>query len=275
MEPRTTAPRAARRHTGPSHATLTLLRRALLILLVITASAAHAQSVEQPRSPAAMPLQVVIFGASGRVGSRITAEALARGHSVTAVSRDPARVTAEHPRLSKVAGDVMSPDSIESIVSGHDAVVSAIGGNNPDSDDPADSYPARAGRALVEALGRLAPSAPRLIIVGGGSTTLESSPGVPIEDPTDIPTGARGARILGHRIVLDLLQSVQDIPWTFASPALEMRPGERTGVFRTGGSVVIRDAQGISAISMEDFAVAIVDELERPQHLNAQMTVAY
>jgi hypothetical protein len=127
----------------------------------------------------------------------------------------------------------------------------------------------------MTALQELGPSAPRIIFVGGGSTTLESSPGVPLDDPTDIPEGARGARILGHRVVLDYISDIGDVRWTFFSPALEMRPGERTGVFRVGGSVVMRDAEGLSRISMEDFAVALTDELENPRYVGRQMTVAY
>lgn len=229
----------------------------------------------QAQRASAEPLRIAVFGATGRVGSRIVAEALRRGHRVTGVSRRLDRFDEDHARFTKVVGDVTDPASVAEIAAGHDAVVSAIGGSNPDSYDPADSIPAQAGRALVAGLRRLGADAPRLIVVGGGSTTLESSPGVPIDDPTDIPTGARGARILGHRVVLDLLKTVDDVRWTFFSPALEMRPGERTGEFRVGGSVVIRDAEGASRISMEDFAVALVDELERPEHIGEQMTVAY
>lgn len=238
---------------------------------VVTATTAMAQGPQ----PAAQPLRIAVFGASGRVGSRVVAEALSRGHSVTGVSRSFDSMTETHPRFTKVVGDVTDPVSVAAIVAGHDAVVSAIGGSNPNSDDPADSIPAQAGRALVAGLRSLGAGAPRLIVVGGGSTTLESSSGVPIDDPTDIPAGARGARILGHRVVLDLLKAVDDFDWTFFSPALEMRPGERTGVFRVGGSVVIRDAAGMSRISMEDFAVAMIDELQTPQHIGEQMTVAY
>jgi len=247
----------------------------LLASLIVMAIAVLPSAFAQPGPATTSPLRIVVFGASGRVGSRITAEALARGHSVTGVSRDPQRIDIAHPKLTKVAGDVMDPTSIATIAAGHDAIVSAIGGNNPDSNDPHDSFPARAGRALIAALRTLGPAAPRLIAVGGGSTTLEASPGVPLEDPGDIPTGSRGARILGHRIVLDLLKTVDEFSWTFASPALQMQPGARTGAFRTGGSVVIRDASGASTISMEDFAVAVIDELENPQHINAQMTAAY
>ncbi len=244
--------------------------RTLCALALLTVPLAHGQV-----SAGAELLDIIVFGASGRVGSRIATEALNRGHRVTGVSRSLGRLTETHERYTKVQGDVMDPASIAELVSGFDAVVSAIGGNNPDSEDPADSYPARAGLALIEALGQLGAEAPRFIVVGGGSTTLESSPGVRIVDETDIPTGSRGARILGHRIVLDALKDVSEFRWTFASPALTMSPGERTGIFRIGGSVVIRDDQGESRISMEDFAVALVDELEDPQHIGRQMTVAY
>jgi len=244
---------------------------ATTLLLLALPSTSHSQSSGE----SAEPLRIAVFGASGRVGSRIVAEALSRGHYVTGVSRDPSTMALEHPRFTKAAGDVTDADSVAGLIAGNDAVVSAIGGSNPDSDDPADSIPAQAGRALIAAFRRVGADAPRLLIVGGGSTTLESSPGVPIDDPTDIPTGARGARILGHRVVLDELKTIDDIRWTFLSPALEMRPGERTGRFRVGGSVVIRDADGESRISMEDFAVAILDEIERPQHIGEQMTVAY
>ena len=239
-----------------------------LVLLALPAAQGQMQT-------GAEPLDILVFGASGRVGSRIATEALSRGHRVTGVSRSLERLTEAHEHYTKAQGDVLDPASIAELVPGYDAIVSAIGGNNPDSDDPADSFPARAGLAIIEVLGELSADAPRLIVVGGGSTTLESSPGVRIADETDVPTGSRGARILGHRIVLDALRNVTEFRWTFASPALTMSPGDRTGIFRIGGSVVIRDDSGESRISMEDFAVALVDELEDPQHIGRQMTVAY
>lgn len=250
-------------------------RRALICAAATLAALGVPADIALAQRQAAEPLSIVVFGASGRVGSRIVTEALSRGHSVTGVSRSLDSLTEAHARFTAVVGDVTDAASVAAIAAGHDAVVSAIGGSNPDSDDPANSVPAQAGRALVAGLRSLGAHAPRLIVVGGGSSTLESSPGVPIEDATDVPTGARAARVWGHRVVLDLLETVTDLRWTFFSPALEMRPGERTGVFRVGGSVVIRDAEGSSRISMEDFAVAMIDELEHPQRVREQMTVAY
>jgi len=251
-----------------SYLTYAILGLLILPVLALWSPETRSQTTTESMS-------IIVFGASGRVGSRIASEALGRGHRVTGVSRSLERLTERHDRFTARQGDVMDPDSIAALVPGYDVVVSAIGGNNPNSDDPVDSFPARAGLALIEALSPLGANAPRLIVIGGGSTTLESSPGVRIVDESDVPTGSRGARILGHRIVLDELRNVTEFRWTFASPALTMSPGARTGVFRLGGSVVIRDAQGESRISMEDFAVALIDELEDSHYIRRQMTVAY
>ena len=224
---------------------------------------------------AAEAKHIVVYGASGRVGSRIVHEALERGHYVTAVTRERTRITETHPRLTVVEGDILDPNSVYAIVAGCDAVVSAIGGSNPDSDDPMLSIPRLAAESLVSALRMLGTDAPRVLFVGGGSSTLDERPGVPYVDPTDPLTGPRAARVLGHRKALELLEATHDLTWTFLSPALVMRPGERTGHFRTGNGVVIRDADGNSQISMEDYAVAMIDEIETPRHLNERFNVAY
>jgi uncharacterized protein len=224
---------------------------------------------------AAEPQKIVVYGASGRVGSRIVREALNRGHYVTAVTRDRSHITEQHERLKVVEGNILDPQSIFDTVAGYDAVISAIGGSNPDSDDPMLSIPRLAAESLVKALQRLGPDAPRLIVVGGGSSTLEERPGVWFVDPTDPLTGPRAARVLGHRKALEFLEATPDVKWTFLSPALEMRPGERTGHYRSGNGLVIRDAEGRSTISMEDYAVAMIDEVENPKHINEHFNVAY
>jgi len=248
------------------------LARGLLCLLL---GACSCLGPVQAQAPAPETHRIVVYGASGRVGSRIVQEALRRGHFVTAVSRDPARITETHARLTIAGGDVLDPDSVATTASGHDVVISAIGGSNPESDDPMLSIPRLAAESLVTALRHLGPDAPRMILVGGGSSTLDERPGVPFVDPTDPMTGPRGARVRGHRYALDLLLATDDVQWTFLSPALEMRPGERTGRYRTAAGIVLRDADGRSAISMEDFAVAMLDEIEHPQHLMQQFNVAY
>jgi putative NADH-flavin reductase len=248
------------------------LRGALLTLALLVLGST---SLVTAPAGAAEAQRIVIYGASGRVGSRIVNEALNRGHYVTAVTRDLSHITETRDRLTVVEGDVLDPESVYATVAGYDVVISAIGGSNPDSDDPMLSIPRLAAESLVMALRRLGERAPRLILVGGGSSTLDESPGVPFVDPSDPLTGPRAARVLGHRKALDLLRTTTDIKWTFLSPALEMRPGVRTGHFRVGDGIVIRDAEGQSTISMEDYAVAMIDEVENPQHINQRFNVAY
>lgn len=245
-----------------------------LTLAVMIAGLAAAALTPEP-SAAAEPQRIVVYGASGRVGSRIVREALSRGHFVTGVTRDRSRITERNPHLTVVEGNILDPDSVYATVKGYDAVISAIGGSNPDSDDPMLSIPRLAAESLVTALRRLGPDAPRLLVVGGGSSTLDERPGVPFVDPTDPLTGPRAARVLGHRKALELLEATHDVTWTFLSPALVMRPGKRTGHYRSGNGVVIRDADGNSTISMEDYAVAMIDEIETPRHLNERFNVAY
>jgi putative NADH-flavin reductase len=253
---------------------VSLLSRIIILLPASLAALGFAASAAG-QEPAAAPQQIVVFGASGRVGSRIVQEALRRGHFVTAVSRNPDSIAERHEHLSVVVGDVLDPDSVATIAAGHDAVVSAIGGSNPDSDDPMLSIPRLAAEALVSGVRRLGATAPRLILVGGGSSTLNERPGVPFVDPEDPMDGPRGARVRGHRLALDLLLATSDVRWTFLSPALEMRPGVRTGRYRTADGTVIRDRTGLSTISMEDYAVALIDEIEQARYVNRQFNVAY
>ena len=227
------------------------------------------------QSSAAEPLKIAVYGASGRVGSRIVAEALARGHYVTGIGRTPANIVIVNERLSVARGDVLDSVDVARLVAGYDAVISAFGGSGSSSDDPALSIPPQAAESLVAALRSLHEEAPRMMVVGGGSTTLDESPGVPFVDPEDIPEGPRGTQMLGHRLALDYLRTIEDVRWTFVAPALQMRPGERTGVFRVGPGVVLRDADGNSTISMEDLAIAMIDEIEDPHYIRARFTAAY
>ena len=219
--------------------------------------------------------RIAVYGASGRVGSRIVAEALSRGHFVTGIGRTPENIAVEHGQPSVAKGDVLDAADVARLVAGHDVVISAVGGSNPDSDDPLLSIPRQAAESLVAALRSLGEAAPRMMVVGGGSTTLDESPGVPFVDPDDIPDGPRGTQMIGHRLALDYLSTIEDVRWTFVAPALQMRPGERTGKFRVGPGIVIRDDEDKSEISMEDLAVAILDEIENPNYIRARFTAAY
>jgi uncharacterized protein len=213
-------------------------------------------------------MKLALIGATGFVGSALLNEALARGHVVVALARDPAKVAAR-PGLEVRRADVLDSAAVEQAVKGCDAVASAYnaGWANPNLYD--DFLHAQA--AIVSALQRGGPQ--RLLVVGGAGS-LYVAPGVQLVDTPDFPaqwkTGA-----LAAREALNRLRDAADLDWTFVSPPIQLEPGERSGRYRLGGDEVLADASGRSAISVADLAVAIVDELEKPQHLRRRFTVAY
>ncbi|MBW5482218.1 NAD(P)-dependent oxidoreductase [Streptomyces bambusae] len=210
-------------------------------------------------------MKIALFGATGMIGTRIAAEAVSRGHEVTAVSRSgraPAGVTG-------VTGDAGDRESVAEVAAGHDVVVSAV---SPARDG---SNPLEPFTALYENLvaGVRASGVNRLAVVGGAGsllvaedTKLVHAPGFP---------DLYKAEALTHDAVLTSLRTVDDLDWTYVSPAAEIAPGTRTGTFRLGGDWLLADADGNSRISAEDYAVAFVDELEQAAHPKARITVAY
>jgi uncharacterized protein len=214
-------------------------------------------------------MKIVVFGASGMIGSHVVQEALNRGHEVTAVTHDPSKLEIQNPKLSSVAGDVLDPASVEQVSAGHDAAVSAARPNV--GDEPAARY-TEAARTLVETLPRVAVR--RLVYVGGASS-LEVAPGVQLFD-TDTFEPAWKIDANSQRKALAFFRNdAGEIDWTYFSPAGYIAPGERTGHYRVGGNQLVTDAEGKSYISAEDYAVALIDELENPQHIRQRFTVAY
>jgi uncharacterized protein len=208
-------------------------------------------------------MNIVLFGASGMIGSRVLQELLQRGHQVTAVARHPERITARGAKAVK--GDVTDEASVVKIVEGADAVISAYA---PPQDDPQSVVSAT--RALLAGLAKA--GAKRVIVVGGAGS-LEVAPGLQLVDAPDFPEQWK-AIALAHRDLLPVLKE-SNLDWTCLSPAAFIQPAERTGKFRLGGTSLVTDDKGESRISAEDFAVALVDELEFPAHLRQQFTVAY
>jgi uncharacterized protein len=208
-------------------------------------------------------MKVVLFGASGMIGARVLQELLRRGHEVTAVARHPEKITA--PGAKAVKGDVTDEASVSAIAKGADAVISAYA---PPQDDPQSVVAAT--RAL---LAGLAKAGVKRVIVVGGAGSLEVAPGVQLVDAPNFPEQWKGIA-LAHRDVLPVLKESK-LDWTYLSPAAFIQPGERTGKFRLGGTRLVTDEKGESRISAEDFAVALVDELEFPAYLRQQFTVAY
>jgi putative NADH-flavin reductase len=207
-------------------------------------------------------MNVVLYGATGKSGNRILHELVSRGHQVTAVARDisklPSTVTAKQDDLSNV-------NTITSIIQGADAVVSAYG-PPPDNTDALLSVTERQIAAVKKA-GNI-----RLIVVGGAAS-LEVAPGVTLLASGHLP--AQWVPIAtSHDKALKILQA-SDINWTYFSPAAFFEPGERTGKFRLGTNQLIADSKSNSRISLEDYAIALVDELEKPAHERARFTIGY
>ncbi|GAB3627691.1 3-beta hydroxysteroid dehydrogenase [Pandoraea terrae] len=203
-------------------------------------------------------MKVALIGITGRVGSRIAAELLQRGHTVTGIARNPERVEPE-AGLTVVAGDAAHPDALAPVLARHDAVISA---GRFATVDPVKLI------AAVKAAG-----VPRLLVVGGAGS-LEIAPGKALIDTPEFPEAYKPEASAG-RAFLKVLRGESALNWTFLSPSALFEPGERTGKFRLGGDSLLVDAQGKSWISMEDYAIALVDELETDKHPRARFTIGY
>ncbi|MBW4472094.1 MAG: NAD(P)-dependent oxidoreductase [Stenomitos rutilans HA7619-LM2] len=216
-------------------------------------------------------MKLAIFGANGSAGTQITQEALSRGHEVTAIVRDLSRFSMTSDRLTVVVGNVCDADSVAAIVQGHDAVINAAGpGAAIANNATLAPMVIDAAKALIEGLTRA--DVRRLIVVGGAGS-LEVAPGVQLVDTPDFPAQYRPAS-LAHRDSLKIYQA-SHLDWTFFSPAAEFEPGERIGKFRLGRNQLLVDTEGRSRTSVEDYAIAFVDEVEQPQFVQSQMTIAY
>jgi putative NADH-flavin reductase len=212
-------------------------------------------------------MKIATFGASGRIGSRIVNEALNRGHDVTAIVRHPENYTLLHPHLKVAKGDIFKTQDVEAAVFDHDAVVCAY--NYTHGAMPSTLY-----EIAEPLLNGLKQARVRRLIIVGGAGSLEVSPGVQLVDTPDFPEAYKPSA-LAAREALKIYQKEKEIAWTYVSPAAEIAPGERTGNFRTGTNQLITDKQGKSFISMEDYAVAIIDEIENPRHIRERFTVGY
>lgn len=221
-------------------------------------------------------LKILVYGASGKVGSHVVEEALNRGHRVTAVSRDPSKIARVHEGLSVVRGDVLDPASVAGLVEGHDIVIVSVRGIAGNSKNPADAVPFLAAQNVVDALRAMAPGASRLIHVGGAGS-LEVAPGVLLADrlPKLFMPKSLELEIAGQILTLEHLRNVGDVNWTYATPPRSFTPGKRTGEFRIGGDQLMEDAKGKSRISRADFAVALIDEAESAAYILQRFSVAY
>jgi len=218
-------------------------------------------------------MRIALFGASGTIGRRIAAEALQRGHGVTAVVRDPTRFAKPADTLDVVKGDILDPASVAAAVRGQDAVISAVGPAH--TGDVRPQMLVDAARSLIAGLQR---AGVRRLGVVGGAGSLEVALGVQLVDTPGFPAAWRPVA-LAHRDALTVYRATPAAPtgldWTYFSPAALIEPWERTGTYRIGTDQLLTDAKGESRISAEDFAVAVLDELERGAHPRQRITVAY
>jgi putative NADH-flavin reductase len=209
-------------------------------------------------------MNVVVYGATGNSGREIVKELLSRGHKVTAVARKVDSLKAEQG-LTVKTDDLSNADAIAAIIKGADVVVSAYA-PPPDDTDALLGVTERQIEAVKKARG------PRLLVVGGAGL-LEVAPGV-----TLIKSGYLPAEYLpiatSHEKALAVLRG-SDINWTYLSPAAYFVPGERTGKFRLGTTGLVADAKGESKISFSDYAIALVDEIEKPAHERGSFSVGY
>ncbi|MEP6950798.1 MAG: NAD(P)-dependent oxidoreductase [Ginsengibacter sp.] len=217
-------------------------------------------------------MKIALIGATGFVGSAILKEALDRGHIVTAIVRNIEQVSIKSPNLTALKADVLNEGKVTEAVRGHDAVISAYnsGWANPGIYNEflkgAQSIQAGVKKAGIK----------RLIIVGGAGS-LFVAPDVQLIDTPQFPAEwKQGA--LAARDYLNILKNEKDLDWTFLSPAIEMHhgtSGERKGTYRTGLENPVFNHEGRSIVSVEDTAVAIIDELEHPKHIRERFTIAY
>ncbi|WP_315778475.1 MULTISPECIES: NAD(P)-dependent oxidoreductase [unclassified Bradyrhizobium] len=203
-------------------------------------------------------MKIAVAGASGRAGSRITAELASRGHQVTGIARNPEKI-AGHANVKAVRGDANDRAALAKLWAGHDVAISAIHFSASD----------------VETLiGAAKDSGVSRYLVVGGAGSLEVAPGVRLVTTPGFPAAYKAEAEKGAAF-LDRLRQEKELDWTFLSPSAMIDFGARTGKFRLGTDQLLVDADGKSFITFEDFAVAMADEIERPAHRRARFTVGY
>lgn len=243
----------------------------VIIALLLFAGPGHGAEADK-----AEDLRVLVYGATGKVGTHVVDEALQRGHFVTAVSRDPSRIQKQHLNLTAVKGDLLDADSIANLVAGQDVIIISVRGIIGKSKNPENALQRIAVEKVVDVLREIGDATPRLIHVGGAGT-LEVKPGVLYADTIPklfLPKNIE-LEIRGQVLALEYLRTVTNVKWSYATPAKDFTNGERTGVFRIGGDAALEDTRGRSRISRADFAVALIDEAESAAHVQQRFSVAY
>ncbi len=210
-------------------------------------------------------MKLIVFGATGMLGSRLVAEAVRRGHEVTAVARDPSRFTGPEA-VRATAGDATDADSVAAVAKGHEVALSAV----TQHEHP--EMLVAAARALLDGLARA--GVRRLVVAGGAGSLrvgsgerLMDTPGFQEEWKPEAQAQADALALYEH--------AGTDLEWSYVSPGALLEPGDRTGTYRVGGDQLLTDDEGRSRITMEDFAIAMLDEVEHPTHPRQRFTAAH
>jgi uncharacterized protein len=196
--------------------------------------------------------------ATGNVGSRLLEELVRRGYEVTGIAQNP-ETLGQRAHVTPALGDVQNEDALAKLLSGHDAVIHSVKFVSTNADK------------VISAVKKA--RVPRLLVVGGAGS-LEVAPGVVLVDSPTLPAEYKPEALAGAAF-LNTLRGEKELDWTFLSPSAMFAPGKRTGKFRVGKDQLLIAADGRSHISMEDYAIALVDELEHPQHMRERFTVGY
>jgi len=205
-------------------------------------------------------MKIAIIGATGNVGTRLVNEALNRHHAVSAIARDTSKLSSR-TGLSATVGDASKPDQLVPLLKGHDVIISSLRFQSPNPSP----------KELIELVRR---SGVKRYLVVGGAASLEIAPGEILLNAPHFPPGYKPEAAAG-KAFLDALREVKDLDWTFLSPSAFFGPGERTGKFRLSDNTLLTAADGKSSISYEDYAIAMLDEIEHPKHIRSRFTVGY
>jgi putative NADH-flavin reductase len=203
-------------------------------------------------------MKIALVGATGNVGTRLTSELTRRARHVTAIARHPEKLQRQ-AAVSSVSGDVQNEKSPATLLAGHDAVIHSV------------KFLSTNASKIIAAT--KAAKVPRLLVVGSAGS-LEVTPGLTLVNTPDFPAEYKPETLAGVEF-LNVLRGEKELDWTFLSPSYLFAPGERTGNFRLGKGDLLVAADGQSRISTEDFAIALVDELEQAKHSHQRFTVRY
>lgn len=203
-------------------------------------------------------MKIAIIGATGNIGTRLVNEALNRHHAVTAIARDISKLT-KRPGLVATTGDVTKPNELVPLLKGHDAIISSLRFGGLDV------------QGLLDLVRR---SGVKRYLVVGGAASLEIAPGQILLNAPNFPDAYK-PEASAAKAFLDTLRNANDLDWTFLSPSAFIGPGERTGKFRLADNTLLTAPDGKSSISYEDYAIAMIDEVETPKHIRARFTVGY